>query len=303
MFVLAAITAIGLLWSDSAQADHETHVYGIAEYGESGQCRKVSAHSEHTDTAAEFLEIFEELKDEGDWDSTITRNNDAARGSFWTDKSKESTCKCQSYQDDCWCTGHDTDSNFGADEADVVFIHTHGGSGYKTDGKKADYTKLYMGNIKNDCEVSTKNNMLWGGDSAGDLDIAVVKACQSAQYEVFVNGGFWSMIDSDSTFRMWNGFHGDSSCWWGTSGWIGDYAEDSVWEGVGENWVDEAYDDWGDDDCPVSIVFCNSESKCDTMYAHGGWLDRKDTGAKTLSKAYFIGGCNPDPGQTLPEEN
>ncbi len=48
--------------------------------------------------------------------------------------------------------------------------------------------------------------------------------------------------------RMWNAFHGNSSC----GNHVKRYVEDSLYNGVGENWLDEAYDwDWGsnNDDC------------------------------------------------------
>jgi hypothetical protein len=87
---------------------------------------------------------------------------------------------------------------------------------------------------------------------------------------------------------------------------LADYAASSFSNGVGENWLDEAYDGafwwWEDDDCPVSIVMGSSRSKRDTMYEYGGFSDRKDTGNKTGSSFYYIHGCQPESGtgRTLP---
>ncbi|MBI2569108.1 MAG: hypothetical protein HYV63_18985 [Candidatus Schekmanbacteria bacterium] len=287
---------MGAFFGPAARADNETHVYGIAEYDDSGQC-VAGEHSVHTDTANAFLDVFEDLKSDGDWDSTVTRNNSNGHGSYWTDSGKASSCVCESYQSSCSCIGVDTSSNLGADEADVIYIHTHGGSNYSS--SSPSYSSLILGNKNTDCKPRTDQNMLWG-NSPGDLDIAVIKACQGSQYEVFKNGGYWSMTNSSSTFRMWNGFHGNSSCGSHVTSYVEDYAEDSVYNGVGENWLDEAYDWWGDDDCPTSIVFCSTKSNCESMYEYGGWLDRKDTGTKSTSYMWYIEGCDPEAGQELP---
>ena len=93
----------------------------------------------------------------------------------------------------------------------------------------------------------------------------------------------------------------DSSCGNFVKGYLDDYVQSSKWDGVGENWLDEAYD-WGliYDDCPVSIVFGSTKAARVSMYANGGWKDRKATGSKTGSTIFYVRGCNPDNGIKLP---
>ncbi|MCY1032442.1 hypothetical protein OV207_13300 [Corallococcus sp. BB11-1] len=82
--------------------------------------------------------------------------------------------------------------------------------------------------------------------------------------------------------------------------YLDDYAANSKNDGVGENWLDEAYD-WGvfKDDCPVSIVFGKTQADRKAMDATGGWRDRKSTGEKTGSSYFFVKGCDPENGREL----
>ena len=277
-----------MLLASGARADHEAHVYGIANFGGTGQCGNSDmTHDEHTDTAGVFADVFEDLRSSGKWDQVLYRNNSLARGSYFSDTSKAASCNCSTA---------DNVDNYGADSADVIFVHTHGGHAASSGNY---YTALSMGNSSYDCSVRTDQNMLWNSD----LEIAVIKACQSGDYDVWANGGYRNQFTtSESHLSVWNAFHGDSSCGWTTSWWVSDYAEDSIYDGVGENWLDEAYDDnwFTGDDCPTSIVFGSTSAARENMYQYGGWLDRKDTGSKVGSSIYYISGCAPDKGRVLP---
>lgn len=277
--VLALTTAGPLL------ADHEAYVYGIANFGGTGECSGGATHSVHEDSAAAFAWAFENLESYGYWDTTRTLNNTSAQGRWWTDSSKATSCSC---------TGDDEYSARGADTADVVFIHTHGS--HTTTVRST----LLMGSSLYDCSVQTDNNMLFDLD----LEIAVIKACQSGDYDVFVAGNYRPRFNtSASPFTMWNAFHGDSSCGSHVTDYVAVYAAFSAENGVGENWIDVAYDnDAGSDtdDCPVSIVMGNTESAIDHMYEYGGWLDREDTGSKTRGSMFYIAGCDPSNGRVLP---
>jgi len=262
----------------------EAHVYGIAQFGGSGQCGNSGmTHTVHTSTAAAFLAEFEAKEAAGDWDSTETMDNGDARGTFFTDASKQAS-------------GDDVASNAGADEPDVIYVHTHG-----SHSTSPAFSSLSMGNSAYGCDARTDENMLWNSD----LQIAVIKACQSGDYDTWLNGGYRQQFTThDSQFSVWNAFHGDSSCGNHVTTYVGDYAADSFYEGVGENWIDEAWDDseWSDDDdCPVSIVMGSGGAVRDDMFEHGGFLDRKDTGAKTGSTIYFVCGCDPSSGRVLPD--
>ncbi len=280
----AGMAALCTLLSTQAFALDETIVYGIANFNGAGQCASGPSHSVHTSTAAAFKLPFTTLMLGGDWDEAYTRNNSAAHGSYWEDLSKS-------------VTGEDTLSNYGADNVDVIYVHTHGGHSVSP-----AYSSLSMGNSSYDCSADTDDDMLWGnGAQGGDLEIAVIKACQSGDYDTWSNGGYRAAFtDSDSTFTVWNAFHGDSSCGNHVTTYVGDYAWGSIDNGVGENWLDEAYDSSGADDCPVSIVMGSSASLREHMYEWGGFRDREDTGSKTGSTYFFISGCAPTSGRVLP---
>ncbi len=285
---------IGLAWmlgaaalsTVPAVAVNETIAYGIAQFGDTNECGDLDdTHGVHDNTSDRFIDHFEDLIDAGVWDEAYERNNTSGRGSYWTDSSKAG---------DCSCTADDSRGNYGADNVDVAFIHTHGGHVANTN------SFLLMGNDSYDCYVYTDDNMFWDDD----LDIAIVKACQSGDRGVWLNGGYRQQFtESGSTMTMWNAFHGDSACGSFVKGYVEDYAEDSDFNGVGENWIDEAYDDDNDaneDDCPTSIVFGASSGDREHMYEYGGWRDREDTGDKTGSTIFYVSGCDPSNGTVLP---
>ena len=275
----------GALLLPAAALANETHVYGIANFGGAGQCN-ADSHSVHTKTAAEFAGYFNGLVNQGLWSDVRTLNNTSARTDLWTDPSKGSVTNAQ-----------DAQANAGVDDADVLFVHTHGGHNL------ADLRSwLVMGSNADACSAMTDVHMSLGN---GKLNIAVVKACQSGDFEVWKQGGYRELVTSTSGFSMWNAFHGDSSCGGFVKRYVKRYAANSRSDGVGENWIDEAYD-WdigkNNDDCPVSMVFGETKALRLSMYENGGWRDRKNTGRKTNSSFFSVYGCDPDNGQKLPEE-
>ncbi|WP_158619433.1 MULTISPECIES: hypothetical protein [unclassified Corallococcus] len=274
--------ALALLLPAAALAN-ETHVYGIANFGGPGQCNAES-HSVHTATAAEFANYFNSLKSNGLWSDVRTINNSSARADFWTDYSKLPA------------EAKDTQANFGVDDADVLFVHTHGGH------NEANLRSwLVMGTNADACSAVTDTHMSLNGK----LNIAVVKACQSGDYQVWKQGGYRrALVTPNSGFTMWNAFHGDSSCGNFVKTYVKGYVANSRREGAGENWLDAAYDvDEGEnnDDCPVSIVFGETKAQRIAMYETGGWRDRQYTGRKVASHIFYVGGCDPSGGQKLPE--
>jgi len=286
MFCLTIVIVTFAVWP--AMAARETHVYGIANFGGSGQCGSPSqTHPVHVDTAAAFAAWFTVLKAEGLWDDVRIRDNSSARGSYFTDKSKAGSCGC---------TADDTHTNSGADDADVIYVHTHG-----SHSESPAFSSLSMGNSTYDCSARTSENMLWNSD----LDLAVIKACQSGDYDTWKNGGYRQQFTThNSVFRMWNAFHGDSSCGDKVTTYVKWYVSSSTFDGAGENWLDAAYDDNagdGDDDCPVSIVIGETHNKRVSLFENGGWKDRKDTGDKTGSTYFYFKGCAPSKGRKLPD--
>ncbi|WP_164001738.1 DUF6345 domain-containing protein [Pyxidicoccus caerfyrddinensis] len=276
---LSAALAGALLLPAAALAN-ETHVYGIASFGGAGQCN-ADSHSVHTKTAAVVANYFNNLKNNGLWSDVQTLNNSSARADLWTDAAKSAT------------QAKDTLANAGVDDADVFFVHTHGGH-----NESPARSWLVMGSNVDSCSAVTDTHMRLGN---GKLNIAVVKACQSGNIEVWENGGYrQQLVTSTSGFSMWNAFHGDSSCGNKVKRYLDDYVESSRSDGVGENWIDEAYD-WGirKDDCPVSIVFGATKAQRVAMFEAGGWRDRKNTGSKTASSYFYVSGCDPENGRSL----
>lgn len=281
---LAALVVGGALVTTGTQAN-ETHSYGVANFGGSGECGSSGmTHSVHTKTSDAFDDAFDDLQSAGLWTSSHMRDNKQCRGSYWEDPSKQPA------------SADDTALNAGVDEADVIFIHTHGGRSLEGTPR----TWLSMGNSDYDCNAHTNGDMLFDSD----LDIAVIKACQSGDYQVWQAGGYRQQFTTaDSQLRMWNAFHGDSSCGNHVKNYVGRYARNSTYDGAGENWIDEAYDkDIGsdNDDCPTSIVFGSSKANRNAMFEYGGWRDRKNTGSKVGSTIYYVGGCDPSNGIKLP---
>lgn len=299
------------LFGPAALADQEVTVYGVANFGDTGECGGgFASHARHVTSAANFRAPFDDLLALGQWDECNTVNNLAARGTYFTDPAKGSTTDhscCQAYQPStCSCEGKDGQSATGADQGDVFFIHTHGGSTHvdepgNSTGKA--FMGLQMGNESYDCRPRSHEDWEFGNGTAGDLEIAVVEACQSMDYEVWDAGGHYEFTQHTGVFTMFNAYHGNVSCSDARTAEIGDYSEASVHDGAGDNWLDMMYSNSASadsDNCPVSVVLGHVAADRDHMYTWGGWLDREDTGTKDASTIYYIGGCDPGGGSILP---
>lgn len=280
MVRLAAVILVSLVATlGTAHARNELHTYGINNFGGPGECGTTDmTHSVHTKTAAAFRLPFATASG---WDDIAAMSNKNAKRTYFADATKVES-------------GADTMDMRGADDADVIFLHTHG-----SHSVAGNYTSLSMGNAAEGCSAKTSSDFRFDSD----LDIAVIKACQSGDYEVWQQGGYSAMVPHDSSFTMWNAFHGNSSCGLHVVAYVGLYSALSMDDGVGENWLDLAhFDNWfGDDDCPVSIVWGDSKAKRVNMYENGGFRDRKNTGSKTGSTIFYFGGCAPEKGIELPD--
>ena len=83
--------------------------------------------------------------------------------------------------------GDDALANAGVDDADVFFVHTHG-----SHSDSSPRSSLVMGTNADGCSARTNTHMRLG---TGKLDIAIVKACQSGNIEV------WELGDIGSSSR------------------------------------------------------------------------------------------------------
>src|SRR5687768_533976 len=86
--MVGALCAALMLPAVAVAAD-EVIVYGIANFGGPGHCGSSSQpHTVHTSTAAAFKSSFDLRRALMLWDYTYTRNNSSARGTYFTDLSK-----------------------------------------------------------------------------------------------------------------------------------------------------------------------------------------------------------------------
>jgi hypothetical protein len=275
--------------SDNARA------YGISNFGGVNQCGSSGqTHSAHSDSAAAFKAQMSFMTQFQLWGGTTQISSGNAGSNLFTDPTRSGQCSCSQQQDA---------SFFGLDSSPVAYIHTHGG--HATAGKGKSFFLMGNNTGGNNCFTGTDTNFLFGDPAgAGKLEIAIVKACQGADFDVFSQGGYRAMVPANSRFQVYNGFHGDSSCGGFVSSYVQEYVANSFGDGVGENWLDSAYDYdfFGNDDCPSSIVYGNSKSARQTMFANGGFIDRKLTNASKIGSTYFfVAGCAPLNGRKLPE--
>ena len=283
--------ALAMTAASQAFALNEVVSYGIANFGSSGAAycggATLGSHAVHTATADAFRAPFSALKLASMWDDVDSLTNASVTSAQVSGSTKIAS-------------GADQADHKGSDDADVFYIHTHG---THTSSGASQFSGLVMGSSASGvCTAKTSDHMLFG-KNGNDNDMAVVKACQSADYDVFVNGGYFAMNENSSQQRLWNGFHGDSSCGAHVTAYVSAYSWLSFAEGAGENWLDLAYDDNAaidSDDCPASIAFGDSQAKREALYEHGGFLDRKDTGNKTAATYWYFRGCDPSSGRVLP---
>lgn len=305
----AAALAGSLLTAGPARALGDVTVYGVAHFNAPGQCNSgLSSHDRHLTSAANFRATFDTMIAAGWWDTATTRNDTAAHGTYFTDAAKGSSTShscCEAYQpSSCSCAGEDLLSTKGVDASDVVFIHTHGGSTLPAElpAGAVPFMGLAMGNESYDCRPRSHEDWRFG-NGAGTLDIAVVQACQSMDFELWQGKGHWQFESSASTFTMWNAYHGNVPCTDARTTAVGLYAADTIWNGAGDNWMDLMHEDdwwWDADTCPMSLVFGSSPSVREHMYEYGGWKDRQDTGTKSGSTLWHFAGCDPRGGSALP---
>lgn len=200
--------------------------------------------------------------------------------------------------------GDDDNSTLGCDTGDVCFLSTHGGS-YFSGADSESYVYWRMGDNSSDCTPESLEMRY--GNSPGDTEILIVDACESGQWGVWkdtnqsTQTGFFHFVSSTSTFSTFLGYHGLAP---DRYAFIDNYARDVYSDGVGVDWLAEAYVSGNMEDnqdtCPVAIVFGQGSSNRDLMYEWGGMADRKNTGTRTSGATYYyIVGCDPAAGNPV----
>ena len=289
--LVAALTAVS-----GARADDEAVAYGIDEFSASGACIPGEPEYDLSYSVA-FAEAFDDAFDgwvgRGKWGTSLLYRDTAVDDRDWTDSGKQPS----------W--GADDNDPYGADHADVAMISTHG-----TCSTSGNYSSLTMGDGDNyDCSIRSDDDMRFGdGGSGNDLDIVVLAACLTAQFEVWDAHGYDEVQVSGGSLNTWLGFHGlsfDSST---DLNHIESFVNNSRRNGLGDNWVDKMSrntihtDDGVFDECATAVIWASSESKCDDVYNDGGFSDRNNDGSSHSETCfYFIEGCNPEDGTALHE--
>lgn len=196
--------------------------------------------------------------------------------------------------------GADGDDPDGIDSADLGFIYTHGTSGGCSAGNA--YSRLNMGDDAFTCNVkygkkSSRNDVEWGNT---DLNIMILDACRTLQKCVFDNGGYF-VAEKDLAALL--GFHGISYDSASHTNHFENFVDDSRWNGLGDNWVDDMtyqWIGWDNDECGTAVVFGSDSSDGDRIFQWGGLQDWKVISSHLRSWFYYISGCNPGSGDKLP---
>ncbi|MBJ76799.1 MAG: hypothetical protein CMJ98_07265 [Planctomycetes bacterium] len=288
-FAPAAIATLMLVfgWTEGAVAAKEGAAFGVNNFSGSGECG--SADLRWSD---EFIDGLLDALDDHGWDSTERWMNSAVDGRDWTDSSLE-----------VW--GADENDPYAVDHADVGMISSHGAHVHSSAGY---YSYFVMGddNTSEDCRPNSTDQMLFGNTSAGDLEVLILAACQTAHHDVWTDGGYFHVRERDGSLSTWLGFHGDSYDSRSDANRMEDYAQTSFYNGLGDNWIDEMYRNpigWNNTQCPTAVVFCEDGRDCDRQFDYGGFDDRFKVAlsdVKRISTYYYISGCNPSNGGTLP---
>lgn len=292
LFVLSCL-AVGTA-ATTALANNEATIFAVGNFDGAGECTGDDLPL-MDDEAATIRSRFDGWISDGTWDSVHKYLNQGLDKIDLSDSTKLTG-------------GDDTADPEGIDHADVGFVLTHGAAQWSA-GRY--YSRWVMGsNTYNtgswtDCRVFTDTDVSWGNGGSNDLDVFITRACQSAQYEVWNAGvgAYFNVRTASGSLSTYLGFHGDAYSSTANINRMDDYVRLSRLDGIGENWLDELYDpDSGanDDQCPSAIVFGSTGTARDHMYTWGGFGDREDTGTKSTATYYYIKGCDPLNGQTLP---
>lgn len=281
--------------SAPARADDEAQSYGVDNFDGTGQCNPNSGEDDDLQYAVAQADAFDDVLDDwnfwGLWDTSHVLTNGSVTAVRMTDADLPPTF------------GDDVESNAGIDEPDIAYISSHGNS---VCSEGDSYIDVEMGSSADECDPDTTAPPGVGGTQNfflgdGDLEIAILDTCQSAQFCAWDTGALQDL--PGSSFRMWAGFHGKS---WDRDFVVPaleDYVIASRLAGVGDNWLTYRYepeDVNGDELCPVAVIYASSEGNATGFYDDAGLGDRISTGGPSTSYYFYIPGC--DPGQGNPVE-
>jgi len=268
-----------------SHAAKEVAAFGVDNFENSGTC-----DSSDLDHSWRFADYFVDAFEDHNWDQGAKWMNKGVDPADWVDDTKKSY-------------GNDDNDPYGVDFADVGLISTHGAHNHTS-----NYSYFVMGEAHEgqNCRPRTTDHMRFGV-SGGDLEVLILAACQTAQYDVWNNSGYFHVRRNAGTFTTWLGFHGNSYDSKTDARGVRDYVNTSFSNGLGDNWLDEMYRYRvaNHSQCPTAIIFCDVDQKsdCTTQYDWGGFNDRFKVSSnddKNNARIFYLSGCNPSSGWSLP---
>lgn len=272
--------AIGLLLpavAGEGHADREGATFGVDDYGSGDLCEGIPLDYPTSQESAFYQEIS--LYAGAHAFDVIERNqNGMVDGRDFIDKS---------------LGGQDHLSPRGTDWADVVMFSGHGGKYY------CSATALKMGDDSNSCEPYLTSEIQLGGVDTGTL---VMDASNCLEKCVWDWGGFDTLDQggSGTELAVANGYHGSPGDDLQGVQEIGDFAYYAKMDGLGDDWVDIMFTEGTYDDCAVTIVYADNASEADDAFYYAGLADQHSTGNHDYQKYWYISGCAPKNGATLP---
>jgi hypothetical protein len=184
------------------------------------------------------------------------------------------------------------------DKADVGYLNTHGLAAL-------DANVLITGNRTSGggCIMrygvpgapDTGGIALWGND---DLNILVLDACQTLQYERWKQHRFSAAVAGNLGAML--GFHGNTFDSPAHNNAVQSYFSNSRYSNLGKNWVaklSQSYIDPGNNtsitECGVAMVMADSKTQADKIYASGGIQDWISAQNQSHTYYYFKLACDP----------
>ena len=287
---LALVVVASMAVPTNVQAVKRAVGFGVDNFEGDGECGGTDLS-----WSAAFAEAFaDKLNDIPSYTSKAYLNK-GVDGRDFTDLSKDSR--------GTWEAKDHVYPN-GADGNKAVLISTHGNF-----QKDPHQFRLTMGEDHDDepCKIKSREHMKLGNAHATDPDldgrtrIFIAASCKGGQKAIWNDNYFDDLKDPEGLFRVFLAFHGISYDSLTDLNRLEDYLEDSVDNGLGSNWLSEMFRarTFGEDQCPVAVIWGEDKQSRDLMFDFGGFDDIKDVGDGSSATYYYLNGCDPKGGPEL----
>lgn len=230
--------------------------------------------------------VFDDWQFFGNWDESHDYSNQGVDPADFADADLVS-----------W--GDDGLDVFGADDADVAYISSHGSQ--TCDSTNGWHSFQRMGDVHSgqDCTPETYDDDAIGKMFVGDedMEILVADSCNSVQNCVWDNDGYNDF--NGTSLRMIAGYNGLSVDSYDQQNAAFNYFDATRLTGAGDHWLDHRYlSNWNgtDDQCPVVIVYASDTTTATDFYNNAGMGDRFSTGTVAVLQRHRLTGCVPADG-------